>query len=69
MSVWVTSLVSTTEVINNLLEKYKVDCQPNNFALFVVRDSGGNFQKKNKKILALIFYYLEYIFFLQNDEG
>lgn len=46
MSVWVTSLVSTTEVINNLLEKYKVDCQPNNFALFVVRDSGGNFQKK-----------------------
>lgn len=41
MSVWVTSLVSTGEVINNLLEKYKVDCQPDNFALFVVRDNGG----------------------------
>lgn len=41
MSVWVTSLVNTQEVINLLLEKYKVDSRPTNFALFVVRDNGG----------------------------
>ncbi|XP_049939419.1 uncharacterized protein LOC126415861 [Schistocerca serialis cubense] len=40
MSVWVTSLVNTQEVINLLLEKYKVDSKPSNFALFVVRDNG-----------------------------
>ncbi|XP_067009207.2 ras association domain-containing protein 4 [Anabrus simplex] len=40
MSVWVTSLVNTQEVINLLLEKYKVDSKPTNFALFVVRDNG-----------------------------
>lgn len=42
MSVWVTSLVNTQEVINLMLEKYKVDSDANNFALFVVRDNGGN---------------------------
>lgn len=41
MSVWVTSLVNTQEVINLMLEKYKVDSNPDNFALFVVRDNGG----------------------------
>ncbi|XP_054258898.1 ras association domain-containing protein 2 [Macrosteles quadrilineatus] len=40
MSVWVTSLVSTQEVINLMLDKYKVDSNPANFALFVVRDNG-----------------------------
>ncbi|CAG9859189.1 unnamed protein product [Phyllotreta striolata] len=40
MSVWVTSLVNTSEVINLLLEKYKVESDPQNFALFVVRDNG-----------------------------
>ncbi|CAH0552964.1 unnamed protein product [Brassicogethes aeneus] len=40
MSVWVTSLVNTQEIINLMLEKYKVDSDPNNFALFVVRDNG-----------------------------
>lgn len=41
MSVWVTSLVNTNEVINLMLEKYKVESDPKNFALFIVRDSGG----------------------------
>lgn len=41
MSVWITSLVNTYEVINLMLEKYKVDSDPKNFALFVVRDNGG----------------------------
>lgn len=41
MSVWVTSLVNTVEVINLILEKYKVESDPQNFALFVVRDNGG----------------------------
>jgi len=40
MSVWVTSLVSTHEVINLMLDKYKVDSPADNFALFVVRDNG-----------------------------
>lgn len=40
MSVWVTSLVNTQDVINLLLEKYKVDSQPENFALFIMRDNG-----------------------------
>ncbi|XP_076672079.1 ras association family member isoform X3 [Andrena cerasifolii] len=40
MSVWITSLVNTQEVINLMLDKYKVDAKPENFALFVVRDNG-----------------------------
>uniref|UniRef100_A0A6B2EGE5 Putative ras gtpase effector rassf2 n=1 Tax=Phlebotomus kandelakii TaxID=1109342 RepID=A0A6B2EGE5_9DIPT len=40
MSVWITSLVDTKEIINLLLEKYKVDSRPENFALFIVRDNG-----------------------------
>lgn len=43
MSVWVSSLVNTQEVINLMLEKYKVDSDPQNFALFVVRDNGGRY--------------------------
>jgi len=40
MSVWVSSLVNTQEVINLMLEKYKVDSDGSNFALFIVRDNG-----------------------------
>uniref|UniRef100_A0A1A9W835 LIM zinc-binding domain-containing protein n=1 Tax=Glossina brevipalpis TaxID=37001 RepID=A0A1A9W835_9MUSC len=40
MSVWVTSLVTTQEVINLLLEKYKVDSPAENFSLFIIRDNG-----------------------------
>ncbi|XP_060523509.1 uncharacterized protein LOC132700312 [Cylas formicarius] len=40
MSVWVTSLVNTQEVIKLILEKYKVESDPNHFALFIVRDNG-----------------------------
>uniref|UniRef100_A0A182INJ1 Uncharacterized protein n=1 Tax=Anopheles atroparvus TaxID=41427 RepID=A0A182INJ1_ANOAO len=47
MNVWVTSLVSTHEVINLLLEKYKVESRAENFALFIVRDNGE--QKKLKE--------------------
>ncbi|KAK6634060.1 hypothetical protein RUM44_004668 [Polyplax serrata] len=54
MSVWVTSLVSTSEVINNLLEKYKVDCQPDNFALFVVRDNGEQRRLKEDEYPLLV---------------
>lgn len=46
MSVWLTSLVSTQETINLLLEKYKVESKAENFALFVMRDTGE--QKKLK---------------------
>lgn len=40
MSVWVTSHVDTREVINLLLEKYKVDARAENFAVYIVRDNG-----------------------------
>lgn len=42
MTVWTTSLVSTPEVINMLLDKYRVECPATNFSLFVVKDNGGN---------------------------
>lgn len=47
MSVWVTSLVSTQDVINLLLEKYKVESRSENFALFIVRDNGEQKRLKN----------------------
>lgn len=40
MSVWITSLVNTQDVINLVLEKYKVESDPVNFALFIVHDNG-----------------------------
>lgn len=42
-SVWVTSLVTTGEVINMLLDKFKVTNQSRDFSLFVVKDTGGKF--------------------------
>lgn len=39
-SVWVTSLVNAPEVINQLLDKFKVENSPRDFALYVVRDTG-----------------------------
>lgn len=39
-SVWVTSLVNAPEVINQLLDKFKVENPPQEFALYVVRDTG-----------------------------
>ncbi|GFT81634.1 ras association domain-containing protein 2 [Nephila pilipes] len=39
-SVWVTSLVTAPEVINLLLDKFKVVNSPGDFALYVVRDTG-----------------------------
>ncbi|XP_076327141.1 ras association family member isoform X1 [Tachypleus tridentatus] len=39
-TVWVTSLVTTPEVINMLLDKFKVENSSDDFALFIVRDTG-----------------------------
>ncbi|CAG9823550.1 unnamed protein product [Phaedon cochleariae] len=49
MSVWVTSLVNTSDVINLILEKYKVESDPQNFALFVVRDNGEQRRLKDEE--------------------
>uniref|UniRef100_A0A1B6L4D0 Ras-associating domain-containing protein n=1 Tax=Graphocephala atropunctata TaxID=36148 RepID=A0A1B6L4D0_9HEMI len=54
MSVWVTSLVSTQEVINLMLDKYKVDSQPSNFALFVVRDNGEQRRLQDEEYPLLV---------------
>ncbi|XP_063704894.1 uncharacterized protein LOC134834238 isoform X2 [Culicoides brevitarsis] len=40
MNVWITSLTNTKEIVNLLLEKYKVESQAENFALFVIKDNG-----------------------------
>ena len=44
MSVWVSSMVSTQEVINLVMEKYKVESKAENFGLYIIRDNGE--QKK-----------------------
>ncbi|XP_030369386.1 uncharacterized protein LOC115620330 [Scaptodrosophila lebanonensis] len=49
MSVWVTSLVTTQEVINLVLEKYKVDSAPENFSLFIIRDNGEQKRLKDNE--------------------
>lgn len=54
MSVWVTSLVSTVEVVNLLLEKYKVDSRPENFALFIIRDNGEQRRLKDDEYPLLV---------------
>ncbi|XP_055323300.1 uncharacterized protein LOC129578562 [Sitodiplosis mosellana] len=54
MSVWVTSLVSTQEAVNLLLEKYKVDNRPENFALFIIRDNGEQRRLKDDDYPLLV---------------
>lgn len=54
MSVWVTSLVSTQEVINLLLDKYKVESQPHSFALYVVRDNGEQRKLRDEEYPLLV---------------
>lgn len=49
MSVWVTSLVTTQEVINLVLEKYKVDSAAENFSLFVMHDNGEQKRLKDNE--------------------
>ncbi|XP_045598504.1 uncharacterized protein Rassf isoform X2 [Procambarus clarkii] len=39
-SVWVTSLITAEEVLNMLLEKYRVEMSTRNFALYVIKDNG-----------------------------
>ena len=41
LSVWVTSLVTSREMIDMVLEKYRVEDRGDNFALYIVWDSGG----------------------------
>lgn len=47
MNVWVSSMVNTQEVIQLMLEKYKVESRAENFALFVIKDNGE--QRKLKE--------------------
>jgi len=53
MSVWVTSLVTTPEVINLMLDKYKVDGKANQFSLFLVFDNGGKYLNSVVKFITL----------------
>ena len=52
-SVWVTSLVTTGEVINMLLEKFKVTNESQHFSLYIVKDTGG----KNLHMLNLFSFF------------
>lgn len=49
MSVWVTSLVNSQEVVKLILEKYKVESDSNNFALFIIRDNGEQRRLKEEE--------------------
>lgn len=54
MSIWVTSLVSTQDAVSLLLEKYKVDSRPENFALFIIRDNGEQRRIKDDECPLLV---------------
>ena len=41
MTAWVTSVLPTQEVIKLMLEKYKVESEPAQFALYAVKETGG----------------------------
>ena len=41
MSIWVTSLLTTSEILNMILEKYQITSDQENYGLFLVKDSGG----------------------------
>ena len=40
MSIWATSLLSTTEILKMVIEKYQIESDDENYGLFVVKDSG-----------------------------
>jgi Ras association domain-containing protein 2/4 len=44
MSVYATSLLTTQDIVNLVMDKYKIESKAENFALFIVRDNGE--QKK-----------------------
>ena len=46
MSVHTSSLLPTTEVIAMILEKYQVESEANQFALYVVKENGGKMDEK-----------------------
>ncbi len=59
-----TSLVSTQEVVNLMLDKYRVDSKPDNFALFVVYDNGGKFVYNfcfEVQLISGVSFYLPFI--------
>ena len=41
MSIWVTSLLTTSEILNMILEKYQITSDQQNYGLFLVKDTGG----------------------------
>ncbi|CAO1427452.1 unnamed protein product [Diamesa hyperborea] len=54
MSVYVTSLLSTQEIISLVMEKYKVESKAENFALFIVRDNGEQKKLSNEDFPLLV---------------
>jgi hypothetical protein len=50
MSVHATSLMPTNDVIMMLLEKYKVESDQQEFALYVLRENGGEFHGNFQKL-------------------
>lgn len=44
MTVYATSMLGTQDIINLVMDKYKIQSKAENFALFIVRDNGE--QKK-----------------------
>ena len=40
MSIWTTSLLSTTDILKMILEKYQIESDKDNYGLYMVKDSG-----------------------------
>ena len=53
LSVWVTSLVTSREMIDMVLEKYRVEDRGDNFALYIVWDSGGRGEDRGRTSVRL----------------
>ena len=52
MSIWVTSLLTTSEILNMILEKYQITSDQENYGLFLVKDSGGKYKIFLKKVIS-----------------
>ena len=52
MTAFVTSVLPTQEVIKLMLEKYKVESEPSQFALYAVKETGGESKLETRRWIS-----------------
>ena len=62
MSIWVTSLLTTSEILNMILEKYQITSDQQNYGLFLVKDTGGKVTETS--LLHIEYHNIQYLKFL-----